>query len=236
MIRRCESFERGEFGALWNAYNFTRPCRPITSELREANLAKTMQADIEDGLPRRAVAARKLDGVAQGPTVPDKLREKCPQEDIYDFSDEVVGRFDAPNRSLAPTGRDAGDVMKRRLRGWNQVLRAMHRRKAPAGGGWRIEHLLLSWDASSHAVANVLEAIANHHIPPEVRHFLGKAALMAFLKKNPEDPFAAPDITNGIRPIGKTHVFHKVAFRPLAQLATSRHKEKLAKCGVWSGH
>ena len=48
---------------------------------------------------------------------------------------------------------------------------------------------------------------------------------MALLKKNPEDPFAAPDITNGIRPIGKTHVFHKVAFRPLAQLATSRHKE-----------
>ena len=121
--------------------------------------------------------------------------------------------------------------MKRRLKDWNKVLRAMHRRKAPAGGGWRIEHLLLSWDASSHAVANVLEAIANHHIPPEVRHFLGQAALMALLKKNPEDPFAAPDITNGIRPIGKTHVFHKVAFRPLAQLATSRHKEKLAKCG-----
>ena len=233
MIRRCESFERGEFGALWNAYNFTRPCRPITSELREANLAKTMQADIEDGLPGRAVAALKSDGVAQGPTVPDKLREKCPQEDIYDFSDEVAGRFDAPNRSLAPTGRDAESVMKRRLRDWNKVLRGMHRRKAPAGDGWRIEHLLLSWDASSHAVANVLEAIANHHIPPEVRHFLGQAALMALLKKNPEDPFAAPDITNGIRPIGKTHVFHKVAFRPLAQLATLRHKEKLAKCGQY---
>ena len=108
--------------------------------------------------------------------------------------------------------------MKRRLKDWNKVLRAIHRRKAPAGDGCRIEHLLLSWDASSHAVANVLEAIANHHIPPEVRHFLGQAALMALLKKNLEEPFAAPDITNGIRPIGKTHVFHKVAFRPLTQL------------------
>jgi hypothetical protein len=51
MRRRCESFERGEFATLWNAYNFSFPCRPITPELRGANLAKTMQADIEDGLP-----------------------------------------------------------------------------------------------------------------------------------------------------------------------------------------
>jgi hypothetical protein len=127
----------------------------------------------------------------------------------------------------------SGNVMKRRLRDWNKVLRAMRRRKGPAGDGRRIERLLLSWDASSHAAASLLEAIANHHIrvPPEVRHFLGQAALMNLLKKTPEDPIAAPDITSGIRPIGKPHVFHKVAFRPLAQLATSRHKEKLAKCG-----
>jgi hypothetical protein len=80
--------------------------------------------------------------------------------------------------------------MKQRLREWNKVLRGMHRRKAPAGDGWRIEHLLLSWDASSesHAVANVVEAIPNHHIPPEVRHFLGHAALMALLKKNLDMP------------------------------------------------
>ena len=93
----------------------------------------------------------------------------------------------------------------------------MQRRKAPAGDGWRIEHLLLSWDAASHAVANVHEGIANHRIPSEVWHFLGQVALMALLmKNNPDDPFAAPAISNGIRPIGKTHVFHQAAFRPLA--------------------
>ena len=44
---------------------------------------------------------------------------------------------------------------------------------------------------------------------------------MALLKKNPEDPFAAPAISNGIRPIGKTHVFHKVKF---ARLHHSPHR------------
>jgi hypothetical protein len=96
----------------------------------------------------------------------------------------------------------------------------MQRCKAPAGDGWRIEHLLLSGDAGSHAEANALEGIANHSIPSEVRHFLGQVTLIALLKKNPDDPFAAP-----------THVFHKVAFCPLAQLATSRHKEQSAKYG-----
>ena len=109
----------------------------------------------------------------------------------------------------------------------------MQRCKAPAGDGWRIEHLLLSGDAGSHAEANALEGIANHSIPSEVRHFLGQVALIALLKKNPDDPFAAPAISDGIRPIGKTHVFHKVAFRPLAQLATSRHKAQLAKYGQY---
>ena len=96
-------------------------------------------------------------------------------------------------------------------------------------------NLLLSGDAGSHAEANALEGIANHSIPSEVRHFLGvflgQVALIALLKKNPDDPFAAPAVSDGIRPIGKTHVFHKVAFRPLAQLATSRHKEQSAKYG-----
>ena len=68
----------------------------------KANLARTMQADIEDGLPGCAVAALKSDGVAQGPTVPDKLREKCPQEDIYDFSDEVAGPGGSM-RQIAPS-------------------------------------------------------------------------------------------------------------------------------------
>ena len=92
----------------------------------------------------------------------------------------------------------------------------------------------MSRDAASHAVANVHEGIANHRIPSEVRHFLGQVALMALLmKNNPDDPFAAPAISNGIRPIGKTNVLHQVAFRPLAQLATSRHKAQLAKYGQY---
>jgi hypothetical protein len=124
--------------------------------------------------------------------------------------------------------------MKRRIKEWSKTLRVMQRRKASAGNGWRIEHLLLSWDAASHAVANVHEGIANHRNPSEVWHFLGQVALMAlFMKNNPDNPFAAPAISNGIRPIGKTHVFHQVAFRPLAQLATSRHKEQLAKYGQY---
>ena len=98
------------------------------------------------------------------------------------------------------TGRDAENVMKRRLRDWNKVLRVMHRRKAPAGDGWRIEHLLLSWDASSPCGSQRPEAIANHHIPPEVRHFLGQAALMALLsprrtRRTPSQLLTSPTVS-----------------------------------------
>ncbi len=84
----------------------------------------------------------------------------------------------------------------------------------------------MSWDARSHAEANALEGIANHSIPSEVRHFLGQVALMALLKKNPDVPFAAPAISDGIRPIGKTHVTMQ---HP--QIATGP-----ARCNLWMLH
>ena len=50
----------------------------------------------------------------------------------------------------------------------------MRRLVAPAGDGWRVEHVRLAFEANPHAVANVLEAISSHRVPAAVRQYLAR--------------------------------------------------------------
>ena len=226
---RCAAFGRGEFAQLWNAHAWTAPCREIDDATRQRNLAKVMQAELKAGLPGRAVVALTSCGVAHGAQVPDMLRAKCPQEptqfDCTDLADDMLPKC-AGSAACADQQEQA-----RRIKKWKFQIANMRRLVAPAGDGWRVEHVRLAFEANPHAVANVLEAISSHRVPAAVRQYLATTALMALLKKDPTNPLAPPALANGIRPIGKTNVLLKICFKKLAFDATARHANLLAKYG-----
>ena len=226
---RCAAFGRGEFAQLWNAHAWTAPCREIDDATRQRNLAKVMQAELKAGLPGRAVVALTSCGVAHGAQVPDMLRAKCPQEptqfDCTDLADDMLPKC-AGSAACADQQEQA-----RRIKKWKFQIANMRRLVAPAGDGWRVEHVRLAFEANPHAVANVLEAISSHRVPAAVRQYLATTALMALLKKDPTSPLAPPALANGIRPIGKTNVLLKICFKKLAFDATARHANLLAKYG-----
>ena len=226
---RCAAFGRGEFASLWNAHAWTAPCREIDDATRQRNLAKVMRAELKAGLPGRAVVALTSCGVAHGAQVPDMLRAKCPQEptqfDCTDLANQMLPQC-AGSAACADQQEQA-----RRIKKWKFQIANMRRLVAPAGDGWRVEHVRLAFEANPHAVANVLEAISSHRVPASVRQYLATTALMALLKKDPTNPLAPPTLTNGIRPIGKTNVLLKICFKKLAFDATTRHAELLAKYG-----
>ena len=226
---RCAAFGRGEFAQLWNAHAWTAPCREIDDATRQRNLAKVMQAELKAGLPGRAVVALTSCGVAHGAQVPDMLRAKCPQEptqfDCTDLADDMLPKC-AGSAACADQQEQA-----RRIKKWKFQIANMRRLVAPAGDGWRVEHVRLAFEANPHAVASVLEAISSHRVPAAVRQYLATTALMALLKKDPTNPLAPPALANGIRPIGKTNVLLKICFKKLAFDATARHANLLAKYG-----
>ena len=74
-------------------------------------------------------------------------------------------------------------------------------------------------------------------MPSEFMEHCSSTAVMAFLKKDPNQPERGPFLgPHGVRPIGKPQALGKVAAKPLAAEVTERQKTALAaygQMGAW---
>jgi hypothetical protein len=243
---RCRLLLSGELHVLWGSFDqlsakYAYPTNERTEDEAAAFLGKQMEHAIDDNMPSKSIQHLVSTGMATGPEVPSLIQAKCPQPEVpFNFEADASVLFPVALRSgsCQPTGPSPwlANEQKRIVRKWEQVLRQEKKRVAPAGDGWRVEHLQLAFEFNKAAVSNVLEQMSNFLMPAEFMEHCSATAAMAFLKKDPKRPDLGPHLgDHGVRPIGKPQALGKVAAKPLVAEATKRNKIALAECGQMGG-
>ena len=225
---RCRALLRGEFAMLWDAYDWsrqsTRRTQPLSDAAQLEHLKTKLKTAVLDNEPGKAARLVFATGVARGTdangrSVTDLLRDKCPQKVDSDFTAEAAQLF--PPASLkGPCKTEDPQQQESIVKRWRKEVHSGRKRVAPNGDGFRLEHLQLAMASMPQATSNLLEVMSCHLIPREVCEYLSTTAIMALLKRDLRHMERDPHINNGVRPIGKPHALQKVVSKPLARDAS----------------